>query len=53
MSKKQIYGHKRVNGITFFNFFPSSNLTPLHNGLITIVSVYNDIIKDFQYLKIQ
>ena len=45
MFKKQIHRHKRVQGINSFNFFQSSNLTPLHNGLIQMVSVYNDIIK--------
>ena len=47
MSEKQIYGFKRVKGNTYFNFFPSSNFTPLHNGLIIMVSIYNDIVKFF------
>ena len=34
MSEKQMYSYKKVHGITSINFFPSSNLTPLHEGLI-------------------
>ena len=30
-----------TKGITYFNFLPSNNFTPLHNRLITMVSVYN------------
>ena len=48
MFEKQIYKPKRVQGTNCFNFFQSSNLAPLHNGLIKIVSVYNDIIKFFK-----
>ena len=48
MFEKQIYKPKRVQGTNSFNFFQSSNLAPLHNGLIKIVSVYNDIIKFFK-----
>ena len=30
-----------TKGITYFNFLPSNNFTPLHNRLIIMVSVYN------------
>ena len=49
---KQTYGYKRVEGITSFNFFSSSNFTPLHNGLIIMVSVYNDMSKFFSTYKV-
>ena len=47
MSGKQIYGYKRFQGLTYFNFFPCSNFSPVHNGLIIMVSVYIDIKKFF------
>ena len=52
LSLKQIYGYKRVEGIASFNFFSSSNFTPLHNGLIIMVSVYNDMSKFFSTYKV-
>ena len=45
MSEDQIYGYKRVQGITF-SFSRTRNFTPLHNGLIIMGSVYN-VIKFF------
>ena len=45
--QKNMYGYKRVQGITSFNFFPSSNFSPLDNSLIIMVLVYNDIILFF------
>ena len=40
MFEKKIYGYKRVQGINSCNFFPSSYLILLHNGLIKMVFQY-------------
>ena len=41
----------RVQGINSFSFFPSSNYTPLQNGLIIMVSLCNNIMKFFNTYK--
>ena len=49
--EKYIYMDIRVQGINSFGFFPSSNCTPIQNGLIIMVSLCNNIIKFFNTYK--